>query len=157
MHRSDRREPQVNPARRRAATARLIRRVGEAIDLLAPAGIVVTPLDPEQATAVLAAACNPDTALARSDRHTSGADVVTAAMSQASVAESPTHFDADSLAQFDEPVNDIRAELDVRDHLEDDFDLDGDLVDDLDDLDDHDLSDHHHDRRRRATLGRSRR
>ncbi|MHA6631139.1 PrgI family protein [Pseudonocardia sichuanensis] len=47
-----------DPARR-AAQARLVRRLGEAVDLLAPAGIVVTPLDADRAAAVLAAACNP--------------------------------------------------------------------------------------------------
>jgi hypothetical protein len=50
----------VAPAARRAAEARLVRRLGEAIDLLAPAGITVTSLDAARATAVLAAACNPD-------------------------------------------------------------------------------------------------
>jgi len=47
-------------AGRRAAEARLARRLAEAGELLAPAGITVTGLDPAQATAVLAAACNPD-------------------------------------------------------------------------------------------------
>ncbi len=37
-----------------------MRRLGEAVELLSPSGIVVTPLDAGQATAVLAAACNPD-------------------------------------------------------------------------------------------------
>lgn len=44
----------------RAAQTRLARRVSETISLLAPAGITVTALDAGQATAVLAAACNPD-------------------------------------------------------------------------------------------------
>jgi len=44
---------------RRAAHTRLARRLAEATDLLAPAGIVVTPLDAGTATSVLAAACNP--------------------------------------------------------------------------------------------------
>jgi len=48
---------------RRAAEARLVRRLGDAVELLAPAGIVVTALDTRQASAVLAAACNPDTLL----------------------------------------------------------------------------------------------
>ncbi|MFQ6271295.1 PrgI family protein [Kutzneria viridogrisea] len=48
---------------RRAAESRLVRRLGEAVELLAPAGIVVTPLDAGQATSVLASACNPDTFL----------------------------------------------------------------------------------------------
>ena len=50
-------------AGRRAAEARLARRLAEAGALLAPAGIAVTGLDPAQATAVLAAACNPDSLL----------------------------------------------------------------------------------------------
>ncbi|MCE7011684.1 PrgI family protein [Kibdelosporangium philippinense] len=50
----------VDDATRRAAEARLVRRLGEAVELLSPSGITVTPLDAGQATAVLAAACNPD-------------------------------------------------------------------------------------------------
>jgi hypothetical protein len=50
----------VDNATRRAAEARLVRRLGEAVELLSPSGITVTPLDAGQATAVLAAACNPD-------------------------------------------------------------------------------------------------
>ena len=50
----------VSDAARRAAETRLVRRLGEATELLTPAGITVTPLDAGQATAVLAAACNPD-------------------------------------------------------------------------------------------------
>ncbi|WP_251077852.1 PrgI family protein [Frankia sp. AiPa1] len=46
-------------ATRRAAHTRLARRLAEATDLLAPAGIVVTALDAGTATSVLAAACNP--------------------------------------------------------------------------------------------------
>ncbi|WP_322749361.1 MULTISPECIES: PrgI family protein [unclassified Frankia] len=49
----------VGDATRRAAHTRLARRLAEATDLLAPAGIVVTPLDAGTATSVLAAACNP--------------------------------------------------------------------------------------------------
>ncbi len=54
------RTPGVSEGARRAAETRLVRRLGEATELLAPAGIAVTPLDAGQATAVLAAACNPD-------------------------------------------------------------------------------------------------
>ncbi|MFD2415008.1 PrgI family protein [Amycolatopsis pigmentata] len=50
----------VEETTRRAAEARLVRRLGEAVELLSPSGITVTPLDAGQATAVLAAACNPD-------------------------------------------------------------------------------------------------
>jgi hypothetical protein len=53
----------VSVAARRAAESRLVRRLGEAVELLAPAGIVVSPLDAGQATAVLASACNPDSLL----------------------------------------------------------------------------------------------
>ena len=42
-----------------AAYARLARRLGELVDLAAPAGITLHPLHPEQAAAVLAAACHP--------------------------------------------------------------------------------------------------
>ncbi|WP_394620134.1 PrgI family protein [Lentzea sp. JNUCC 0626] len=55
-----RRSRQVTAAERAAAEARLVRRIGEAADLLGAAGIAVTPLDAGQATNVLAAACNPD-------------------------------------------------------------------------------------------------
>jgi hypothetical protein len=44
----------------RAVHTRLARRVGETVSLLAPAGITVTALNTGQATAVIAAACNPD-------------------------------------------------------------------------------------------------
>lgn len=54
---------QVDAGTRRAAESRLVRRLGEAIELLSPAGIVITPLDAGQATAVLASACNPDSLL----------------------------------------------------------------------------------------------
>lgn len=53
----------VDTGTRRAAESRLVRRLGEVIELLCPAGIVVTPLDTTQATAVLASACNPDSLL----------------------------------------------------------------------------------------------
>ncbi|MEV8438792.1 PrgI family protein [Actinosynnema sp. NPDC051121] len=54
---------QVDAGARQAAESRLVRRLGEAIELLSPAGIVVAPLDAGQATAVLASACNPDSLL----------------------------------------------------------------------------------------------
>jgi hypothetical protein len=46
-------------AGRRVAEDRLIRRVGEATELLASIGITITPLNPAQAVAVLVACCNP--------------------------------------------------------------------------------------------------
>lgn len=42
-----------------AAETRLVRRIAEARDLLAPAGIVVVALDTTRATAILSAACHP--------------------------------------------------------------------------------------------------
>lgn len=62
---------------RRAAESRLVRRLGEAVELLAPAGIVVTPLDAGQATAVLASACNPDTLLPPSAELAGADEVIT--------------------------------------------------------------------------------
>ncbi|MBP2474875.1 hypothetical protein JOF53_003747 [Crossiella equi] len=64
---------------RRAAESRLVRRLSEAIELLAPAGIVVTPLDAGQATAVLASACNPDTLLPPSAALAGADEVITTA------------------------------------------------------------------------------
>ncbi|QIZ37886.1 PrgI family protein [Saccharopolyspora sp. ASAGF58] len=65
-------------AARRAAEARLVRRLDEATDLLAPAGIVVTVLDAGQATSVLAAACNPDRVLPTFAAAVAGAeDIIT--------------------------------------------------------------------------------
>jgi hypothetical protein len=64
---------------RRAAEARLVRRLGDAIELLAPAGIVVTALDAGQASAVLAAACNPDTLLPPSSGLAAAQEVITTA------------------------------------------------------------------------------
>ena len=64
-------------AARRAAESRLVRRLGEAVELLGPTGIVVTPLDAGQATAVLAAACNPDSLLPPSSALAGADDVIT--------------------------------------------------------------------------------
>lgn len=64
-------------AARRAAETRLARRVEEAGELLAPVGITVTALDPGQATAVLAAACNPDSLLPPSSGTAADDDVIT--------------------------------------------------------------------------------
>jgi hypothetical protein len=67
----------VNAGARRAAESRLVRRLGEAIELLSPAGIVVTPLDAGQATAVLASACNPDSLLPPSAELAGADEVIT--------------------------------------------------------------------------------
>ena len=68
---------------RRAAEARLIRRLGDAIELLTPAGIMVTALDVGQASAVLAAACNPDTLLGPCAGLASASEVITTPSTQA--------------------------------------------------------------------------
>ncbi len=72
---------QVEEAARRAAEARLLRRVGEATDLLRPAGITVTALDAGQATAVLVASCNPDSLIPPSAGLAGADEVITTAPS----------------------------------------------------------------------------
>jgi hypothetical protein len=72
---------------RRAAETRLVRRLGDAIELLAPAGIVVTALDVGQASAVLAAACNPDTLLPLSGGLAGAQEVITTAASSDLIAQ----------------------------------------------------------------------
>ncbi|QFZ18504.1 PrgI family protein [Saccharothrix syringae] len=74
-----RRPAHVDAGARRAAESRLVRHLGEAIELLAPAGILVTPLDAGQATAVLAAACNPDSLLPPSAGLAGAKEVITTA------------------------------------------------------------------------------
>ncbi|MEU6260164.1 PrgI family protein [Streptomyces griseorubiginosus] len=64
---------------RRAAEARLARRLGEAGELLGPIGVIVTPLDPGRATAVLASACNPDCMVPPSSALAGADDVITTA------------------------------------------------------------------------------
>ncbi|MFE9748236.1 PrgI family protein [Saccharothrix saharensis] len=75
----NRRAGQVAESVRRAAEGRLVRRLGEAVELLASAGIVVTPLDAGQATSVLAAACNPDSLLAPTSGLADSDEVITTA------------------------------------------------------------------------------
>jgi hypothetical protein len=70
---------QVDDATRRAAEARLVRRLGEAVELLSPSGITVVPLDAGQATAVLAAACNPDSQISPSAGLAGSDEVITTA------------------------------------------------------------------------------
>lgn len=69
----------VDEATRRAAEARLVRRLGEAVELLSPAGIVVTPLDAGQATAILSAACNPDSVIPPNSGLAGSDEVITTA------------------------------------------------------------------------------
>lgn len=67
----------IDDTARQAAEQRLVRRLGEAVELLSPAGIVVTALDASTATGVLAAACNPDTYLPPSAGLAGADEVVT--------------------------------------------------------------------------------
>ena len=69
----------IDDATRRAAEARLVRRLGEAVELLSPSGITVVPLDAGQATAVLAAACNPDSLIPPSTGLAGSDEVITTA------------------------------------------------------------------------------
>ncbi|SED61954.1 PrgI family protein [Amycolatopsis tolypomycina] len=69
----------IDDAARRAAEARLVRRLGEAVELLSTSGIVVTPLDAGQATAVLAAACNPDSLIPPNSDLAGSDEVITTA------------------------------------------------------------------------------
>ena len=70
---------EVSEGTRRAAETRLVRRLGEAVELLSPAGLTVTPLDAGQATAVLAAACNPDSLIPPSTGLAGADEVITTA------------------------------------------------------------------------------
>ncbi len=74
------RADQVTETARRAAENRLARRLGEAIELLSPAGITITPLDASQATAVLATACNPDSLVPPAAGLAGADDVITTAV-----------------------------------------------------------------------------
>ncbi|MFI0724313.1 PrgI family protein [Streptomyces sp. NPDC021224] len=77
--RAGRRSGPVTEAALRAAENRLARRLSEAAELLGPTGITVTPLDAGQASAVLAAACNPDSLLPPSAELVGPQDVITGA------------------------------------------------------------------------------
>ncbi|MEV0220295.1 hypothetical protein [Streptomyces sp. NPDC050704] len=75
--RADRHSPAGGHAVHRAAEVRLMRRLAEAAELLGPVGIVVSPLDAGQSTAVLAAACNPDSLVPPSSAVAASGDVIT--------------------------------------------------------------------------------
>ncbi|MGW1680076.1 PrgI family protein [Saccharopolyspora sp. NPDC002376] len=68
---------ELSAGARRAAASRLMRRMQEACELLAPAGIEVTPLDAGQARAVLAAATNPDNPVPPSPEMAGAHEVIT--------------------------------------------------------------------------------
>jgi hypothetical protein len=90
----------VTDSARRSAETRLVRRLGEATELLSPAGITITPLDAGQATAVLSTACNPDNlipptaGLAGSDEVITTADIENETRAVARSAPDTTALDA---------------------------------------------------------------
>ena len=90
---------QIDAGTRRAAESRLVRRLGEAIELLSPAGIVVTPLDAGQATAVLASACNPDSLLPPSAGLAGADEVITTSGTDLTADDVADDFDDGSFAQ----------------------------------------------------------
>ena len=98
---------------RRAAEARLVRRLGEAMELLAPAGITITPLDAARITAVLAAACNPDPLLAPTPRRAGTGEIVYA-------APGPTYWEGDDPDEFEEPSHDREHDGWIDDGWDDD-------------------------------------
>lgn len=75
-HQHDHEDTAIN-RQLRAAETRLARRLAETVDLLAPAGIVITSLDAGQATAILAAACNPDSLVPPSTAVAGADDIIT--------------------------------------------------------------------------------
>jgi len=74
----------------RATETRLARRFGEAAALLSAAGIVITPLDASQATAVLAGACNPDNLIPPTAGLAAADEVITTAPSYDEDEAEPT-------------------------------------------------------------------
>ncbi|GAA5152911.1 MULTISPECIES: PrgI family protein [Amycolatopsis] len=79
MTRPRRKRAAISDAARRSAAQRLVRRVNEATELLSGAGVAVTLLDAGQATAVLAAACDPDRLLNPTAGLAGADDVITTA------------------------------------------------------------------------------
>lgn len=91
---------------RRSAETRLVRRLAEAIDLLRPAGITLTPLTAGQATAVLATACNPDTLLPPSADVAGADEVITGVITTPAIAPLTDPEDTDGW----DPRDDSRAD-----------------------------------------------
>jgi hypothetical protein len=78
---------QLDDTVRRAAEARLHRRLAEAVELLGPAGIIVTPLETGQVTAVLAACCDPDSLIPPSAGLAGAEEVITGVVTTTGSAE----------------------------------------------------------------------
>lgn len=95
----------VRREQQHAAERRLAQRLGEAASLLAAAGITVTALDSEQARAVLASACNPDSTVDTSPELAGPDEVITTAPAGDEPSSTPGASSADSddrLATFRE-------------------------------------------------------
>lgn len=75
--RGSRRGADAAESARRAAEARLVRRLNEAEELLRPLGVTVTALDAGQTTGVLAATCNPGSLIPPSPALAGAQDVIT--------------------------------------------------------------------------------
>lgn len=108
----------VDDAARRAAEARLVRRLGEAVELLSPTGITVTPLDAGQATAVLAAACNPDSLIPPSRALAASDEVITTAPEESWNASAFGHPVPAATEQFPDEADDAWDDADDRDDFE---------------------------------------
>ncbi|WP_282795235.1 PrgI family protein [Streptomyces sp. CC224B] len=94
LWRSGRGSSAVEPGSRRAAEARLLRRLSEAAGLLGPIGITVTALDAGQATAVLSAACDPDRLVPPSSASAAADEVISGgAGAEGDIADPPAPRD----------------------------------------------------------------
>ncbi|WP_280272630.1 PrgI family mobile element protein [Nocardia wallacei] len=96
-------QARVSGAARRAAESRLVRRLGEATELLAPLGVRVTALDEQQAAAVLADCCNPGSLVPSSAETAGPGEVITAAGAEHTVGlaiedDAPRSFGPESLS-----------------------------------------------------------
>lgn len=122
-------------AARRAAETRLVRRLGEAIELLAPAGITVAPLDGARTAAVLAASCNPDSLLSTTSR-TADSDAVVGGAPGRTYEPELGWWDEDSEADSADDGRDWHDGLAWEDDDPDDGEWDNDEWDNDDGWDD---------------------
>lgn len=124
----------IDAGTRRAAESRLVRRLGEAIELLSPAGIVVTPLDAGQATAVLASACNPDSLLPPSAGLAGADEVITTSGADLTEDDVADDFDDGSFFAQSAPSRAPSERSEDGDDYGDDWDYeDDDYPDDYED------------------------
>lgn len=100
--RSRTKKPEPNAGARRAAETRLVRRLSEATELLAPAGITVTPLAAGAATAVLGSACNPDSLLPPAAGLAGADEIITGPATGPSDPYPPKDSDLSSARRYDD-------------------------------------------------------